>query len=49
MLAACNSSNEAKAKRYYARLPVKARATMEAVCLRNGIALGEHRFIDKLQ
>jgi hypothetical protein len=49
VLAACNGSNEAKAKRYYARLPANQKTTMAQVCLRNGIALGEHRFIDKLE
>ena len=39
VLAACNSSNEAKAKRYYARLPTNQKTTMAQVCLRNGIAL----------
>jgi tRNA A-37 threonylcarbamoyl transferase component Bud32 len=40
VLAACNSSNEAKAKRYYAKLSAGQRTTMAQVCLRNGISLG---------
>ena len=49
VLAACNSSNEVKAKRYFARLPANHQNAMAQLCLRNGIALGEHRFIDKLE
>jgi serine/threonine protein kinase len=37
VLAACNSSNEAKARRYFARLPANHKNTMAQLCLRNGI------------
>jgi hypothetical protein len=39
LLAACNAGNVAKAKRYYARLPVGQQVPMAQLCLRNKITL----------
>jgi len=35
----CNAGNAAKAKRYFARLPVSQQTPMAQLCLRNKIAL----------